>query len=111
MEDAKMDNHKYQITSGYRDQTTQRQLRNDLSMPQPCRTTIFRGHIQRFGSVSALLVAVCLLGTTARSEAREYDRHVLVVNNTPYTMTYFYASNVDRQVWEEDVLGSHVLEP
>jgi hypothetical protein len=35
----------------------------------------------------------------------------LVVNNTPYTMTYFYASNVDRQVWEEDVLGSHVLEP
>lgn len=39
------------------------------------------------------------------------DRNVQVVNATSVTLRELYGSNVDRDDWEEDVLGSDVLRP
>lgn len=38
------------------------------------------------------------------------DRRVDVVNKTGYTMTSFYASSVDEESWEEDMLANDTLE-
>jgi hypothetical protein len=43
--------------------------------------------------------------------ADDLDRHVIVVNATQWRMTSFYASNVDRTSWENDILGTKVLLP
>lgn len=39
------------------------------------------------------------------------DRHVRIINDTEHTMEHFYASNIDRRSWEEDILGQSVLTP
>jgi len=44
-------------------------------------------------------------------QSQAFDHHVDIVNNSPYTVTEFNASNVDRGRWEEDLLGSSVLRP
>lgn len=54
------------------------------------------------------LAIFCLLGFCA---AQAQDRHVTVINETSVTMTHFYASNVYRGSWEEDILGLGVLGP
>jgi len=41
--------------------------------------------------------------------ATSQDRRVRIHNNTGWTMLYFYASNVSRSGWEEDILGDDVL--
>jgi hypothetical protein len=38
-----------------------------------------------------------------------YDRRVRVYNNTSYSMTEFYASNIERGTWEADILGLDVV--
>lgn len=37
------------------------------------------------------------------------NRVVSIGNYTGVTMTHFYASNINRSSWEEDILGSRVL--
>lgn len=39
-----------------------------------------------------------------------YDRHVTIKNRTGWTMLRFYASDSRKDDWEEDILGSDVLE-
>jgi hypothetical protein len=39
------------------------------------------------------------------------DRRVRIYNSTNYTMTEFRASNIDRDLYGYDRLGSNVLEP
>ena len=39
-----------------------------------------------------------------------YDRHVTIKNRTGWTMLRFYASDSRSDDWEEDILGSDVLE-
>ena len=51
-----------------------------------------------------LFVAATLTGAAAA------DRRVDIVNNTGMTMTEFYASNSGTNDWEEDILGTDVLE-
>lgn len=60
----------------------------------------------------ALTVAF-LLATTALSPsmAEAADRRVEVVNASSREMREFYASNVKRGSWEEDILGEDVLPP
>ncbi len=43
--------------------------------------------------------------------AQAEDRRVRIVNETNDTMLRFYASNVERDNWEEDILGNRVLKP
>ncbi len=37
------------------------------------------------------------------------DRKVTIVNNSGFTISYFYGSNVGTTFWEEDLLSSDVL--
>lgn len=58
--------------------------------------------------VSLILLLMTLLFAAA-ANAQSYNRQVRIVNNTSTTLVYFYASNVDRTTWEEDILGSSVV--
>ena len=60
-------------------------------------------------AVSGLALAACDTGTSY--SGGDYNRNVLVVNNSPYTVTQFYGSNVGAGSWEEDILGADVLPP
>ncbi len=57
----------------------------------------------------ATLVALALSAQV--SFAENFNRHVMIVNNTDFTMTRFYASNRDSTSWEEDIFGDDVLPP
>jgi hypothetical protein len=61
----------------------------------------------------AALPVLGLMGALAAgaSPAHAFDRHVVLTNNTHHTIISFYASNVTRPTWEEDILGSRVLPP
>ncbi len=54
--------------------------------------------------------AVCALVAVTAMPVSAQDRHVKVVNKTGVTMTGLYGSNVGSDSWEEDILGSDVLE-
>ncbi len=58
-----------------------------------------------------LATLAMLVFSTQLSFAENLNRHVLVVNNTDFTMMRFYASNKDSTSWEEDILGDDVLPP
>jgi hypothetical protein len=53
-----------------------------------------------------LTAALCLLSLAGSQivNAQE-NRRVRIVNQSSSTIRYFYASNVDRHGWEEDILG------
>lgn len=56
-----------------------------------------------------MAVAAATVMTAGIGSAEAQDRRVRIVNETGYTIVRFYASNVDRDSWEEDILGSSVL--
>lgn len=58
----------------------------------------------------AALAAAALLSSLATAAYAE-DRHVTIINETGHTIVRFYASNVERGSWEEDILGQQVLKP
>jgi len=39
------------------------------------------------------------------------DRRVVIINGTGNVVNSFYASNIKRTSWEEDILGKGVLQP
>lgn len=57
----------------------------------------------------ALVAAAALTTAISAPAAAGPDRRVRIINDTGVTMTQFYASNVDADSWEEDILGSDVL--
>lgn len=57
-------------------------------------------------ALSGLTLAACDTGTTSGGG---YNRNVLVVNASGYTVTQFYGSNSGAQTWEEDILGANTL--
>lgn len=64
----------------------------------------------RMLSISFVL-ATLLLALAAAGEAIAQDRRVVVINGTNTVVNSFYASNVNRNSWEEDILGNGVLQP
>jgi hypothetical protein len=52
-----------------------------------------------------LLMTVFALAAPAMA----LDRKVTIVNNSGFTISYFYGSNVGTTFWEEDLLASDVL--
>ncbi|ULE33760.1 hypothetical protein [Mycobacterium sp. IDR2000157661] len=58
--------------------------------------------------VSTLVTAVAMIGL-ATAPALAQNRNVVIVNETRHTMVEFYASNIGRDTWEEDILGQDVL--
>jgi hypothetical protein len=66
----------------------------------------------RIVAVTALtLIALLGVGTANVQAGRfdPYNRRVTVINDTSTTMWSFYASNVGRLSWEEDIFGPSVL--
>lgn len=59
-------------------------------------------------TISAATAVVALMGL-AVAPANAQDRNVQVVNETQHAIVQFFASNVDRGTWEEDILGEAVL--
>jgi len=59
--------------------------------------------------ITRVIVAGIML-SLAQSAVAE-DRRVRVINETSVTMVRLYGSNVGTDDWEEDILGSDVLEP
>jgi hypothetical protein len=57
--------------------------------------------------MAASLLAVVVAPDTAAAQ----DRRVRIINASNVTMNSFYASNVNRKSWEEDILGNSVLRP
>lgn len=57
----------------------------------------------------AIALGFCTLLAAAHPAAAA-DRRVRIVNDTGFTMVEFYGSNKGSQSWEEDILGTDVLE-
>lgn len=51
-----------------------------------------------------------VLGTSVAAQAEE-NRRVRIINETKHAMMRFYASNIGRTSWEEDILGQSTLAP
>ena len=66
--------------------------------------------MKRVRDIAAFAFALCLVGLTSTTAQAQENRHVRVVNRASSPIQYLYASNVDRETWEEDLLGpSRVL--
>jgi hypothetical protein len=63
-------------------------------------------------ALSVLALTTFSAATLAPStDVAALDRKVRIINGTSYTMVAFQASNVKSKSWEEDMLGSRVLQP
>ncbi|GGE36312.1 hypothetical protein [Actibacterium pelagium] len=57
-------------------------------------------------ALTALSAAITL---SVAAPAQALDRKVKIINETTYDMVRFYGSNIGREDWEEDILGSDIL--
>ena len=58
-------------------------------------------------ATAAVLVGALALSTAAQAA----NRYVLVYNNTSSTMREFYASNITRGGWDDNIIYSTILKP
>ncbi len=63
--------------------------------------------MKRFPKLVLGFAVLASLSGTAFAE----DRHVTIINETDHTIVRFYASNVEKTSWQEDILGNSVLKP
>jgi hypothetical protein len=73
------------------------------------RLTLGAGLVAALLAQSVPVVAASASATKGQPAASAQDRHVRIINETRHTMMRFYASNVDRTDWEEDILGQSTL--
>lgn len=59
-------------------------------------------------TISFMTAVVALVGLAA-APALAQDRHVVLINETRHAIVAFYASNIGRDTWEENILGEDVL--
>lgn len=55
------------------------------------------------------VILALVIGLLAVAEASALDRRVRIINDTSVDLYEFYASNVDADTWEEDILGNNIL--
>jgi hypothetical protein len=68
----------------------------------------------RAGKLVILFAAFALVLTaahSARTAAPQENRRVKVINHSSSAIYHFYASNVDSDNWEEDILGEETIPP
>ncbi|MFG1297932.1 MULTISPECIES: hypothetical protein [Xanthobacter] len=58
-----------------------------------------------FRSAAIAALMVCAVAAPAAAKNRKVD----IINKTGHTMTSFFASNVDEESWEEDMLDGDTL--
>lgn len=73
------------------------------------RLTLGAGLVAVLLAQSVPVVAASASATKGKPAASAQDRRVRIINETTHTMMRFYASNVDRTDWEEDILGESTL--
>jgi hypothetical protein len=56
-----------------------------------------------------LFAPLLMTAIAVAAPAMALDRKVTIVNNSGFTISYFYGSNVGTTFWEEDLLSSDVL--
>lgn len=61
-------------------------------------------------SIRAIGISLLAFCSLALSAAQAQDRRVIISNQSSVTLVRFYASNVSRGRWEEDILGFRVLD-
>lgn len=61
--------------------------------------------------IRSVLVSVLAFSLPGLSAAQAQDRHVRVINASPRSLVSFYASNIWRPGWEEDIFGLGTLPP
>ncbi|HEY5072226.1 MAG TPA: hypothetical protein VII63_09355 [Caulobacteraceae bacterium] len=60
--------------------------------------------------LAPMAAGLVLFGGSALAQSNDgQNRHVKIINETSHTMVHFYASNVNTESWEEDILGRDVL--
>lgn len=57
----------------------------------------------------AVLGAVVAIVAAGTAVAQDYDRRVMVHNNTGVTLTHLYSTNSGESSWGGDILGSSVI--
>ena len=62
-------------------------------------------------SLSIAFAVASMFFAFSSSDAIAQDRRVVIINDTGNVVNNFYASNVNRTSWEEDILGKGVLQP
>lgn len=73
------------------------------------RLTLGAGLVAVLLAQSVPVVAASASATKGQPAASAQNRKVRIINETRHTMMRFYASNVDRTDWEEDILGQGTL--
>jgi hypothetical protein len=56
----------------------------------------------------SMMASAAFMGLAA-APASAQDRNVVIINETRHAIVQFYASNIGRGTWEEDILGEQVL--
>ncbi|WP_122464711.1 MULTISPECIES: hypothetical protein [Brevundimonas] len=63
------------------------------------------------GAVLAMALALSATPVVVQAQSNDgMDRRVRIINDTGRTIMYFYASRQGVDSWEEDILGSDILE-
>jgi hypothetical protein len=65
----------------------------------------WRKDMKRVRNVAASVVLLSLAGLSSTVVQAQENRHVRVINRASSSIRYLYASNIDRNDWEEDLLG------
>jgi hypothetical protein len=65
----------------------------------------------KLSSIRLMVISLFAFSVIGLGTMQAQDRHVRVINETSHTLVSFYASNILRPGWEEDILGLDVLAP
>jgi hypothetical protein len=68
--------------------------------------------MKRIRNTAIAALALCLFGIVSTIVHAQENRYVRIINHASASIRYLYASNVDRDDWQEDLLGPfRVLTP
>lgn len=66
---------------------------------------------KRVAILGSIAAAIAIVGPAQAKCNDGKDRRVTIINDTSYTITRLYGSNVGEDDWQEDVLGNRTIAP
>jgi hypothetical protein len=61
--------------------------------------------MKRTRNIAASALALCLFGLISTVVQAQENRYVRIINRASSSIRYLYASNIDSDDWQEDLLG------